>query len=449
MFGMVSGLLLEPLPFRDADQLVTVTSRQPQGGVNRGGLSFLDFADDQEQAPTFAAMAGVESRSLTFSDTDEPERVLGAAVSWRLFSMLGIAPARGRDFAAADDRAGAPAVVLLSDELWRWRYNADPAIVGRPLSINAQPYTVIGVLPPRVKFPFLQVAWIPLAPLSQAGGRQARDLEVFARVAPGRSSGEARQELEGVAARLATLHAENVGWSVRLDPLAEYYIPGEVRLVTLTAMGSNVASTPPWRAARLARWASVTCWCPVRRASAGAGWSSSRTSSGQKACPRARSWRGAPRPPPRRYRIGYGTLVRRDADEARLGDGTRGPLIGGASCEPGMGRGVMHVIRPGQRDEHVHVEQRGHGLLVTQGAPHVPGRDGCGVFGHAERGEACGECQGTRHQPAPSQGRHGFTDREPLGFRDGSRRVEHVIVELEGGPHEAIVPVASCDVQMR
>lgn len=81
MFGMVSSLLLEPLPFRDADQLVTVTLRQPQGGVNRGGLSFLDFVDYQEQAPTFAAMAGVESRSLTFSDTDEPERVLGAAVA--------------------------------------------------------------------------------------------------------------------------------------------------------------------------------------------------------------------------------------------------------------------------------------------------------------------------------------------------------------------------------
>ena len=84
--------------------------------------------------PRSTSWRAVEGRSLTFSDTDEPERVLGAAVSWRLFSMLGIAPALGRDFSAADDRAGAAAVVILSDELWRRRYNADPRIVGRQLT---------------------------------------------------------------------------------------------------------------------------------------------------------------------------------------------------------------------------------------------------------------------------------------------------------------------------
>ena len=76
--------------------------------------------------------------------------------------------------------------MILSDELWRRRYNADPGIVGRQLTINALPYTVIGVLPPRVKFPVQERAWIPLAPLSQAAPRQARDVGVFAHLAPGR-----------------------------------------------------------------------------------------------------------------------------------------------------------------------------------------------------------------------------------------------------------------------
>jgi putative ABC transport system permease protein len=238
MFSVISTTSLDLLPFRDAERLVTVVSTQPAGGVRRGGMSFLDLQDYQEQAAAFELLAAVQLRSLAFSDTDEPERAAGAAVSWRLFSMLGVTPALGRDFSAADDRAGADPVVILSDELWRRRYNADPGVVGRAVTINARPYTVVGVLPPPVKFPFQQVAWVPLTPLAAGEPRSARDLQVFARIASGRTLQQARESLAGVAARLAATYPENAGWSATANPLSEYYMPGEVRLFTFTAMGA-------------------------------------------------------------------------------------------------------------------------------------------------------------------------------------------------------------------
>ena len=113
---------------------------QPKNNVDRAGLSNLDYRDLREQviAP-FSETAAYTQRSITFSGDSDPERVEGASISWNLFQLLGIHPARGRLFRPDEDRAGAPGAVLLSHELWMRRFNGDPGVVGKTVLVNAAP----------------------------------------------------------------------------------------------------------------------------------------------------------------------------------------------------------------------------------------------------------------------------------------------------------------------
>ena len=131
IFSVVDGVLLQPFPYPDPDRIVVVNSTNQRAGVNRSGLSWLDLRDIREQTTTLSSISAFTGRTLTISDgSSEPERFNGAVVSSSLFALLGTPPVIGRDFTADDDRAGAERVVMLSDEVWKLRYNGDAAIVG-------------------------------------------------------------------------------------------------------------------------------------------------------------------------------------------------------------------------------------------------------------------------------------------------------------------------------
>src|SRR4051794_7789174 len=129
IFSVVNAVLLRPFHYADPDRLVAIHEIQPKNDVNRGGLSYLDYRDLREQTSTLAQTAAYTGRSITFSGSEEPERVVGASISANLFPLLGVKPRLGRWFREDEDRAGAPGVVLLSDELWKRRFNGDPRIV--------------------------------------------------------------------------------------------------------------------------------------------------------------------------------------------------------------------------------------------------------------------------------------------------------------------------------
>ena len=238
IFSIVNGVLLEPLPFADPDRLMMLNESNPPLGVRRGGVSNANLRDWRERSRSFSTIVGVQTRSVTIADRGDPERYSGAAISWQLFSTLGVRPALGRDFMATDDQPGAEPVVLLSDEVWRVRYSGDQAIVGRPLLVDGRPHTIVGVLPPDFEFPIAQKVWVPLAPLTHNEPRDRRGLMTVARLAPGVSIEAAQEELRVVAAGLAREFPENDRWTALVRPIKEDFIPDEVNLILLTMMGA-------------------------------------------------------------------------------------------------------------------------------------------------------------------------------------------------------------------
>jgi putative ABC transport system permease protein len=240
IFSVVDGVLLQPHPYPDAHEIIVLNSANPKSGVNSTLTSWPDFEDYRDQNTTLATLAGFTGRSLTISDgSTDPERYSGATVTWTTFGLLGVRPALGRDFGPDDDRPGAEPVVLLSDDVWRRRYGGDPAVIGRAISINGRPHTIIGVMPPNFLFWENQRLWVPLGGYTRELTRRDRALMVLARMKPDVSIDQARSDLAGISSRLASTYPDaNENWTLRVRPLREWMVPAQVRLMILAMMGA-------------------------------------------------------------------------------------------------------------------------------------------------------------------------------------------------------------------
>lgn len=160
MLVLVNSFVLRPLPFPDPQRLMQVGVAEVQeGGDDVDGLSGEDMIALRAQLDGIAEVAGFGQETTNLSDLDRPERLKGAGVTANLWRVLGVVPQLGRDFAAADEQPGAARVVAISDALWRHRYGADAAIVGRVIRVNAEPATVVAVMPPNFSYPFNEALW--------------------------------------------------------------------------------------------------------------------------------------------------------------------------------------------------------------------------------------------------------------------------------------------------
>jgi putative ABC transport system permease protein len=240
MFTMVNAALLRGLP-NDDDRMIFIGTRDTQG--RDAGVSLLDFQDWQSSARTVAGMAAYFDISVTVADDRQsPELSRGPYISADIFRLLRVQPLLGRDFAAGEDRAGAPGTVVLSHALWQSRYGGDPTILGRTIRVDNRSATVIGVMPPGMRFPRMSGAWVALgianAPVAP---RSARTYEVIGRLAEGISLAQARAELETIAGRLAQAYPEtNTGIRPVVERFSEREVGGYLRRLFLMLMGAVV-----------------------------------------------------------------------------------------------------------------------------------------------------------------------------------------------------------------
>lgn len=148
IFSVVSGVLLKPLPFPNPDQLVQVWGAFPSRNIDRVSWSEANVWDVQDLSQSFSAFGSWHGASFTLTGGGDPERVSGASVSVGFLQALSPRPVLGRLFQPGDDDLGAPGdLVILSHRFWTRRFGADPAIVGRTISLNGRAHTVVGVLP--------------------------------------------------------------------------------------------------------------------------------------------------------------------------------------------------------------------------------------------------------------------------------------------------------------
>jgi putative ABC transport system permease protein len=239
IFAVVDGVLIQSFPYTEPDRIVILTGTHQRSGIQEGGVSYADLRDWKAHTTAFTTIAGTTGRSLTISDGREPERYRGALISWDLFALLGTTPYLGRGFTADDDRPGAAPVVLLGHEVWMRRYLGDPAVIGRRILVNTQPHTIVGVMPPGFEFPDNRQLWVAAGPIIAPHPRAARELFTFARLKPGVTMDTANQELGALAGRLAAQYPDtNEGWSTRVQPLRDEFIPDDVELVIWLMMGA-------------------------------------------------------------------------------------------------------------------------------------------------------------------------------------------------------------------
>lgn len=209
-FSLMDRLLLSSFPYREPERIVTLYEWDSAKGENgRFNLSAPTFQDIRQRSTQFESITGINAMMANLSGFGEPVQIEVARVSASFFPMLNLQPMLGRSFVEADDQTGAPRVAILSHPGWQRTFGADPGVVGKTLTLNGESHTIVGVLGPEARFPFVfnfdnPTLFRPMAfSAEQLQARNSHNTRTFARLKPGATLASAEAELKGILAQLA------------------------------------------------------------------------------------------------------------------------------------------------------------------------------------------------------------------------------------------------------
>jgi predicted permease len=236
----VHAILIRPLPYPRAQELVAVYARWTRGGERTSGIniSYEDYLAWRDDNRTFARLGMYSWSALAFTGLGEPERVDGAEVSANLFPLLGISPMLGRTFLPEEEHRGRDRVVLLGYGLWQRRFGGDRSVVGRTIAVDGEPTRVIGVMPPGFAFPARGQAWVPFTVEEAMEGHGNRGYAgAIGRLRPGVTVEQAQRDLDLISRRLQqAFPRDNTGWDAEAISLRQDLV-GDMRRPLLIFLG--------------------------------------------------------------------------------------------------------------------------------------------------------------------------------------------------------------------
>ena len=241
IFSVVNTSLLRPLPFPNSAQLVDLWAHSTLFDFPNLGMSWPDIADVRAQNTVFSAVAPYNYSSMTLTGSGAPQALDGAEASVDFFPLLGMKPLYGRIFNPAEMQPGEDREVILSFALWQKQFGSDPRAVGKTVTLDGKPYTVIAVMPPQQHLDYATDVqfWTPLAPTKdQLAARGSHGIPAVARLKPGRTVKQAQAELDAIAARLAKAYPDaDKTWSFRAVALQSDLV-GDARAPLLVLLGA-------------------------------------------------------------------------------------------------------------------------------------------------------------------------------------------------------------------